>query len=31
MEPLLNMRPEEAVAFVNRFFSERKGEFICFL
>jgi hypothetical protein len=31
LEPLLSMRPEEAVAFVNRLFFDRKGEFICSL
>jgi hypothetical protein len=29
MEPLLNLPPEEAVAFINRSFSDRKGQFIC--
>ena len=31
LEPLLSMSPEEAVAFINQFFSDRKGEFICSL
>ncbi len=29
MEELLTLRPEEAIAFLNRFFSEHRGEFIC--
>ena len=31
MEPLLSLPPEEAVVFVNRFFADRKGQFICSL
>jgi hypothetical protein len=31
LEPLLSMRPEEVVVFVNHLFGDRKGEFICSL